>query len=215
MHWLLIPLTYVLGAVSFAYLAGRANGIDLRQHGSGNLGATNAGRVLGAKWFALVFCADVLKGVLPIVAAHMLPCPPEQRPWLLLATATAAILGHVFTCFHGFKGGKAVATSLGVLAALVWPVALVGLGVWLLVWTAGWTIGNLGKAGAVGLASVLAALAVPPARVFLGPWLQCPEPWSTAERPITVFLILLAALVVVKHRANIHKLLQTKSPILP
>lgn len=215
MHWLLIPVAYLLGAISFAYLAGRANGIDLRQHGSGNLGATNAGRVLGAKWFAIVFSADVLKGLLPVVAAHLLPCPPEQRPWFLLATATAAILGHVFTCFHGFKGGKAVATSLGVLAALVWPVALVGLGVWLIAWLAGWKIGHLGKAGAVGLASVVAALAVPPARLFLGSFLKCPEPWSNAERPITVFLTLLAILVVVKHRTNIQKLFQPRTATAP
>jgi len=215
MHWLFIPVAYLLGAVSFAYLAGRANGIDLRQHGSGNLGATNAGRVLGAKWFAIVFSADVLKGLLPIIVAHLLPCPPEQRPWLLLATATAAILGHVFTCFHGFKGGKAVATSLGVLAALVWPVALIALGVWLLVWLIGWKAGGLGKAGAVGLASVVAALAVPPARLFLGPWLQCPQPWSATERPITVFLILLAVLVVVKHRSNIQKLFLPKAATAP
>lgn len=215
MQWLLIPIAYLVGSVSFAYLAGRANGIDLRQHGSGNLGATNAGRVLGAKWFAIVFGADVLKGLLPIVAAHLLPCPPEQRPWLLLATATAALLGHVFTCFHGFKGGKAVATSLGVLAALVWPIALVALGVWLLAWLAAWKLGGLGKAGSVGLASVLAALAVPPARIFLGPWLRCPEPWSTNDLPITVFLILLAALVVVKHRANIQKLFQPQAATAP
>ena len=214
MHWLLIPVAYLLGAVSFAYWAGRANGVDLRLHGSGNLGATNAGRVLGAKWFALVFTADVLKGVLPITVAHLLPCPPEQRPWLLLASATAVILGNVFTCFHGFKGGKAVATSLGVLAALVWPVALVGFSVWLVAWGAGWKLGKLGKAGAVGLASVLAALAVPPARLFLGPWLRCPEPWSSTERPITIFLILLAVLVVVKHRSNIQKLFQTKTATL-
>ena len=208
MHWLLIPITYLLGSVSFAYLAGRVNGVDLRQHGSGNLGATNAGRVLGGKWFAVVFVGDVLKGFLPVLAAHLLPCPAEQRPWLLLATAIAAILGHVLTCFHGFKGGKAVATSLGVLAALVWPVAVVGLGVWLIAWVVGWKLGKLGKAGAVGLASVIAALAVPPTRLFLTA--ACPEPWSTDETPITVFLILLAALVVVKHRANLQKLFQPK-----
>ena len=206
MQWLLIPLTYFLGSVSFAYLAGRAKGIDLRQHGSGNLGATNAGRVLGGRWFAVVFIADVLKGLLPVSTAHVLSCPPEQRPWLLLATAAAAILGHVLTCFHGFKGGKAVATSLGVIAALVWPVALVGLGVWLLVWLLGWQLGKLGKAGAVGLASVIAALAVPPARLWLSS-----EPWSSTQLPITIFLILLASLVVIKHRANLQKLFQPKS----
>ncbi len=209
MHWLLIPITYLLGSVSFAYLAGRINGVDLRQHGSGNLGATNAGRVLGGKWFAAVFSADVFKGFLPVLAAHLLPCPPEQRSWLLLATATAAILGHVLTCFHGFKGGKAVATSLGVLAALVWPVAAIALGVWVIAWGLGWKLGKLGKAGAVGLASVIAALAVPPTRLFLT--ITCPEPWSPNELPITIFLILLAALVVIKHRANLQKLFQPKT----
>lgn len=209
MHWLLIPIAYLLGAVSFAYLAGRVKGIDLRQHGSGNLGATNAGRVLGGRWFAIVFTADVLKGLLPVLAAQLIACPAEQRAWLLLATATAAILGHVFTCFHGFKGGKAVATSLGVLAALVWPVALSGLVVWLIAWVLGWKVGGLGKAGAVGLASVIAAIAVPPARLMI-----CAQPWSAAELPITVFLILLAVLVVVKHRSNLLKLIQ-KPPTSP
>jgi glycerol-3-phosphate acyltransferase PlsY len=199
--WLLLPAAYFLGAVSFAWVAGRLNGIDLRQHGSGNLGATNAGRVLGTRWFVLVFTADVLKGLLPVLAAQLVPCPPEQRPWLLLATAAAAILGHVFTCFHGFKGGKAVATSLGVLAALVWPVAATCLGVFLVVWLIGWRVCGLGKAGAVGISSVSAALAAPFAR-----WAWYPAPWTMPELPLTVFLILLAILVVAKHRANLQKL---------
>jgi acyl phosphate:glycerol-3-phosphate acyltransferase len=199
--WLLLPAAYLLGAVSFAWVAGRLNGIDLRQHGSGNLGATNAGRVLGTRWFVIVFTADVLKGLLPVLTAQLIPCPAEQRPWLLLATAAAAILGHVFTCFHGFKGGKAVATSLGVLAALVWPVAATCLGVFLVVWLIGWRGFGMGKAGAVGISSVSAAFAAPFARMA---W--CPAPWIMPELPLTVFLILLAILVVAKHRANLQKL---------
>ena len=206
LSWLLVPAAYLLGAVSFAWLAGKAKGVDLRQHGSGNLGATNAGRVLGTKWFAIVFLGDVLKGLLPVIAAHLLACPAEQRPWLLLATATAAVLGHIFTCFHGFKGGKAVATSLGVVVALVWPVALAAFGVFLIVWLLGWLVLKLGKAGAVGLSSVCAAIATPIARLLI-----TPEPWSRLELPITVFLILLALLVVVKHRSNLQKLVAKKA----
>ncbi len=209
MPWLLIPFAYLLGSLSAAYWAGRFNRIDLRQHGSGNLGATNAGRVLGARWFAVVFIADVLKGVLPVIAAHLFACSPGSRAWLLLATATAVVLGHVFTCFHGFKGGKAVATSLGILAALVWPVALAALGSWLIAWFIGVRFGRLGKAGAVGPASVVASLSVPPARLLL-----YAQPWSTAEWPITIFLLLLALLVVVKHRSNLKAIFSatTRAP---
>jgi glycerol-3-phosphate acyltransferase PlsY len=207
MTWLLVPLAYFLGAVSFAWFAGKLKGVDLRQHGSGNLGATNAGRVLGTRWFVFVFAGDVLKGLLPVLAAQLLPCPPEQRSWLLLATGAAAITGHILTCFHGFKGGKAVATSLGVLAALVWPVAASALGVFLIIWLIGWKIAGLGKAGAVGISSVSAATATPIARVLI-----CPEPWSAHEIPITVFLILLAIVVVAKHRSNLQKLFFRTAP---
>jgi glycerol-3-phosphate acyltransferase PlsY len=204
--WLVLPAAYLLGSVSPAWCAGRINGKDLRQHGSGHLGATNAGRVLGAKWFAIVFAADVLKGALPVVAAHLLPAADADRPWLLLAAGASAVLGHVFTCFHGFKGGKAVATSLGLLAALVWPVALVSLGAWLVAWTVGWMAFGLGKSGAVGQASVIAALVTPAARLLLPG-----SPWSADQAPITGFLILLSVLVVVKHKSNIQKLFAAKS----
>lgn len=202
--WAVVPAAYVLGSVSPAWLAGKVNGIDLRQHGSGNLGATNAGRVLGGPWFAVVFGGDVLKGALPVMAAHALPMDEHLRPWLLLAAGAAVVLGHVFTCFHGFKGGKAVATSLGLLAALVWPVALAALAVWLMAWTIGWKAFGLGKAGAVGQASVLAALATPAARLLLPG-----DPWSATQAPVTGFLILLSVLVIVKHKSNIEQLVRT------
>lgn len=207
---LLILCSYLLGSVSFAYLAGRLKGIDLRQHGSCNLGATNAGRVLGAKWFVIVFILDVLKGVLPVLAAQALAnepdFPPDQRSWLLLATATAAILGHVFTCFHGFKGGKAVATSLGALIALMPWVACITFGVWLLAWLSCWLAGRLGKAGAVAPASIIAAISAPVAYFIL-----TAAPWATAAMPMTIFLLLLAILVVIRHHSNLRKLFSTKA----
>jgi glycerol-3-phosphate acyltransferase PlsY len=193
---------YLLGSVSFAYLACRAKGIDLRQHGSGNLGATNAGRVLGGRWFALVFTLDLLKGVAAVLVAREL----EHRAgasWLPLAAGAAAVLGHSFTCFHGFTGGKAVATSLGVLAALVWKVALVCFCVWLVAWLAGKVAFRAAAAAAVGPASVIAALAVPFAVVATDR--DC---FTVGHLPVTVFCFLLATLVVIKHRSNIAKMLR-------
>jgi acyl-phosphate glycerol 3-phosphate acyltransferase len=134
MSWLLILGAYLLGSVSFAWLAAKSKGLDLRQHGSGNLGATNVGRVMGRSWFFVVFFADLAKGLLPVLLALMLVEQQQAFPSLPVLVGAAAILGHIFTCFHGFKGGKAVATALGVLIALVYMAAAIAFGVWLLVW---------------------------------------------------------------------------------
>jgi len=206
--WLLVPATYLLGSVSFAYWAGRAKGIDLRQHGSGNLGATNAGRVLGKQWFFGIFALDLLKGFLPVLGAMELIKPYAANPpyaidWLPLVVAAAAILGHSFTCFHGFKGGKAVATSLGVLIALVLQVAAITFAVWLVMWTIGVVAFGKKPDQAVGPASVFAAIAAPLARQFTHP-----APWNTANLPVTLFILIVACLVVVKHRSNIAKMIR-------
>jgi glycerol-3-phosphate acyltransferase PlsY len=210
MIWLLPFAAYLLGSVSFAWIAGKLNGIDLREHGSRNLGATNAGRVLGRKWFLIVFTADLLKGLLPVLAALHGPARlglAVERPLLLaIASAAGAILGHVFTCYHGFKGGKAVATSLGVLIALMPAVAGAAFALWLVAWTIGWAGFRCAKSAAVGPASVVAALAAP--------GLHC---WFSrdplhGDLPLTVFIALLALLVVAKHRSNIAKLFARPSP---
>jgi len=211
MTWLLLPLAYLLGSLSPAWLAGQWKGIDLRQHGSCNLGATNAGRVLGGRWFVVVFAADVLKGLLPVLAAVYLAAHHGGDPtWLPLLSAVATVLGHVFTCFHGFKGGKAVATSLGVLIGLVPVVSGLTFAIWLLCWLAGWLVFRLPRAGAVGPASVIAALAVPALHLALQP-----APWSATALPLTIFLVLLCLLVVVRHRRNIAQLLGRPAPVAP
>ncbi|MCS6971080.1 MAG: glycerol-3-phosphate acyltransferase [Planctomycetota bacterium] len=190
--WALVPAAYLLGSVSFAYWAGRLHGIDLRRVGSGNLGATNAGRVLGGRWFAIVFAADLLKGLLPTALAQLAPLP-----WLPVAVGAAAVLGHVLTCFHGFKGGKAVATSLGVLLAIAPVAAALAGAAWLAVWLAVWRGLGLARSEAVGPASIIAALVAPAGHLL--------DPGRT---PITLgFIGALALLVVLRHVSNARRFL--------
>lgn len=191
MWWLLVPAAYLAGSLSFAYWAGRIKGIDLRQHGSGNLGATNAGRVLGWHWFAAVFTLDLCKGLIPVLASHQ-----ANDQWLPITVGAAAVLGHVFTCFHGFKGGKAVATSLGVLIGLAPPAAGVIFGCWVLTWLLCWLGLRLKRSDAVGPASIVASIAVVPAYLATARQIQIPT---------LGFLALLALLVLVKHRSNFAK----------
>jgi len=191
MWWLLVPAAYLLGSVSFAFWAGRLNGIDLRQHGSGNLGATNAGRVLGWHWFAVIFTLDLAKGLGPVLLARQ-----SNDHWLPIAVGAAAVLGHVFTCFHGFRGGKAVATSLGVIIALAPLAAAVTFGCWMIAWLLCWVVLRLKRSESVGPASIVASLAVVPG------YLATARPW---QLPTLGFLALLAALVLIKHRSNFAK----------
>ena len=127
--------SYLLASISFAWLAGKLNHIDLRQHGSGNLGATNAGRVLGWWWFVAVFALDLGKGLLPVLALRHLvdvtgvaPDQLQSFQMLQIGVGAAAVLGHALL-YHRLRGGKAVATSLGVLIGVVPLVAAIGAGV--------------------------------------------------------------------------------------
>jgi glycerol-3-phosphate acyltransferase PlsY len=204
--WLLVPLAYVLGSVSFAWLAGRLHGIDLRKRGSCNLGATNVGRVLGPRWGFTVFFADLAKGLVPVLLARLLiahVAANDPLANLPIITGAAAILGHSFTCLHGFRGGKAVATSLGVLIGLVYVVAAISLSAWILVWAISFGIFRTSASAAVGPASVVAALVMPFAHL-----LTFTAPWSLFNLPLTIFLFLVSALVIVRHRSNIARMFQ-------
>ncbi|MHC5067367.1 MAG: glycerol-3-phosphate 1-O-acyltransferase PlsY [Planctomycetota bacterium] len=207
--YLLPLLAYLIGSISFAYLAGKAKGVDLRSHGSGNLGATNAGRVLGGRWFLIVFLCDIAKGALPVAAAGALPTwlgldlSPAAGQGVQIATGIGAILGHVFTLFHGFKGGKAVATSLGVLIGLTPLLAAACFATWLVAWLLGQVILRLRKSEAVGPASIVASIAAP-----AWWWLAlCPEPLARDHRVVTTFVVLLALLVAIRHRSNVGRTL--------
>lgn len=127
---LLVVLGYLAGSVSAGIVVARLMGLgDPRQGGSGNPGATNLLRLGGRKAAAITLIADGLKGVVPVLIAHL----TGVSPWMLAAVGLAAFLGHLYPVFFGFRGGKGIATGLGVMLAWAWPVGLAVVGTWLVV----------------------------------------------------------------------------------
>jgi acyl phosphate:glycerol-3-phosphate acyltransferase len=185
MSWLLVLASYLIGAIPTSYLVARGvRGIDLREHGSGNLGATNAYRVLGWKAATPIFIVDIAKGWFP---TYFFPRWDTQPAWeWALLYGAAAIVGHVWSVYVGMRGGKGVATSAGVFIALA-PAAV---GIALLVWGI-----LVFLTGYVSLASVAAA-AIMPVLVFL----------FNGNGPVLWLAIGLAAFVIFAHRANIARL---------
>jgi glycerol-3-phosphate acyltransferase PlsY len=183
---ILVFAAYFTGAIPTSYIVGRIKGIDLRQHGSGNLGATNAFRVLGWRAAVPVFIVDILKGWFPTFCFPL--WDGSDNGLLALAYSGAAIIGHVFSIYVKFKGGKGVATSAGVLLALAPAAVLIGLVVWTaLVFTTGYvSLGSIVSAGVLPFV-ILAMHGV--SAVF---WLS----------------IGLAAFVIFAHRANIKRLMR-------
>jgi len=180
---------YVIGATPFGYFAGKLKGIDIREHGSGNIGATNVLRTLGKGVGIPVFILDVLKGAVPVLLAQILFSESDITAVL---AALGTILGHTFTFWLGFKGGKGVATSGGAILALV-PLALLGgLVAWLAVFY---------STRYVALASIVAAVAIPVV-VAIQTLI-----WKSVGYPLLVFSIVVGALVVWRHRSNITRLM--------
>ena len=202
---LYIVLAYLIGSVPFGYLAGRINGVDLREHGSHNIGATNAVRVLGKKWGIPVFFCDFLKGFLPLLCFKMrlggdiAAFCPVQMAWLL-GMMVALVLGHTYTCFLHFRGGKGVATMAGCLVAFDPCVA--GSAVAVFVVTAAiWRY--------ISLSSILAGLAMVAAAAVQVTADGCV---SAAEGMELGVLLLILILVVYKHRANIGRIARGEEP---
>jgi acyl phosphate:glycerol-3-phosphate acyltransferase len=188
--FLLVPLAYLAGSLPTSLWVGKAlHGIDLRTVGSGNLGATNAFRVLGWKTAVLVLTVDVLKGWLPTWLFPRIDSPAVGWAWVI-AYASAAVLGHVYSVWARFRGGKGVATSAGALVALA-PWAVLGSA---LVW--GLTVF---LTRTVSLASILSALLLP-AAVILTP--------HQGGATLSWFALALAAFVIWAHRANLGRLLR-------
>lgn len=188
-----LALAYVSGSIPSAYIAGRMKGIDLRTVGSGNLGATNVYRTLGAKIAAVVFAVDMLKGALPAALLPAVVLPPtalgtDRASWWALAFGVAAIVGHAKPVFLlGRGGGKGVATAAGIFAALA-PIPLViSLLVFSLVlWRTGYV-----SAGSLTAAALLPVLLA----VLAGPL-----------SPLTIVATLVGLFVFWSHRANIARL---------
>lgn len=187
-------MAYLYGSVPFGFLAAKLiKGVDIRETGSGNIGATNAARVLGLRFFPPIFLLDVSKGLLPTLAASLVVPEGSYSPGLLaVGTGVAAILGHVFSIYLRFKGGKAVATGTGVFLVLAPRAVLIAAVVWgaaLALWRY------------VSLASILAAVALPAAV-----WLLHQDPLG-AGRYVAGSATLAAVLIIVRHHANMRRLL--------
>lgn len=207
MSCLLVPLAYLLGSIPFGYLAGRLNGIDLREHGSHNIGATNAVRVLGKKWGIPVFICDFLKGFLPVLwVKHSLgydmcdtdfTCVGDMG--VILSVLLATVLGHTFTCFLRFKGGKGVATMAGCLVAFLPMVAAVAAVTFAI---------TLVCSRYVSLSSLTAGAVM----VAAAAWEFVTNDVTEAECMALGLLLLIYALVVYRHRSNIVRIWRGTEP---
>jgi len=133
-EWLLVPVAYLIGSISSAIIICRLMGLpDPRELGSGNPGATNVMRIGGKKAAAITLLGDLLKGLIPLYAANLLGVSVE----LLAITGLAAFMGHLYPVFFKFKGGKGVATSIGVLLGFSWFLGFAFIGTWLLIYKMG------------------------------------------------------------------------------
>lgn len=181
---LLVAAGFASGSIPCSYLAARHfSGKDIRREGSGNVGATNVFRVAGRAAGVAAAAGDVLKSLIPVLAAKGAGAPPAWQA----ATAAAVVLGHCYSPFLRFAGGKGVASSVSVALVLCWPAALAFGAVWLSLFFA---------RGYVSLASILGAASLPVAAAA-----------ARADRSIVVFFALLALFILFKHRANLGRLL--------
>jgi len=190
---------YLIGGVPFGYLIARARGVDIRKVASGNIGATNVGRALGRRWGLVVLALDVAKGFAPVLfLAGAVACwlSADFVNLVRAATGLGAILGHVFTPYLGLKGGKGVATSIGVFAAL--------LSYWIALPLAAYVLARR-LSGFVSAGSTLLAILLPVAAYFrcmVDPHLKNPA----GAWPVIALAGLACVLVLVRHSANIVRL---------
>ena len=191
--------SYLLGSVPAGVLLARARGVDLRSVGSGNVGATNAMRALGKPLGLVVFCFDFAKGFLPaflgafwlVDTGHL----PYGRDLVSVCLGVAAVLGHVFPVWLGFRGGKGVATSAGFCAGLSWLAVLIVLVIWYLL---------LKLTRYVSVASIVSAATFPVVFVLI----EGADRALHERRLVTGLAVVLAAVIVLLHRSNIQRLLR-------
>lgn len=179
----LVAAAYLMGSIPTGLLLGKAYGIDVRQEGSGNIGATNLYRTVGRKVGIFTLIGDCLKGLIPVLAVKYSALPAEYAAWIGLA----AFCGHVFSLFLKFKGGKGVATALGVFLALAPMAVVIAVAVFATLMFA-WRYVSLGSIGAA---------AVMPVAVTL----------QGGGRTLIVVTLLIAVIVIIRHAENIRRLI--------
>ncbi len=198
--WLLVALSlmcaYLVGSMPFGLLIARGvAGVDIRTVGSGNVGATNVGRVVGRRWFFVVFVLDALKGISAVLLISRIPgLTGDDAAWVEVGCGLMAVIGHVFCVWLRFRGGKGVATAAGAVFSLHMAATGIGLGAFLVV---------LATTRMVSVGS-LAATAGITAGAFL----------FDAPLPIRAFTVLLCIVVPITHRANIRRIVTGDEPRL-
>ena len=183
---------YFCGSIPFGFLIGKMRGVDVRTLGSKNIGATNVYRTVGHKWGFLAFFCDFLKGFIPTLLAKLLF--PEV-PYLAIMTGVLCVVGHMWTCFMKFKGGKGIATGFGMLVALIPWMVLTAFGIFVVtVWLSHY----------ISLGSILAA-----AFLLVAVWFPIlGNPGVSADLPQCVLVAVVAAFAIWKHRSNIGRLIK-------
>lgn len=214
---------YLVGSIPFGVIIGRCKGINIREHGSRNIGATNVGRVLGRRWGLLCFALDMGKGAIPVIVAGLLTGTIGENPmlvptaslWLWLLVAIGAFCGHMYSMFLNFSGGKGVATAFGVLLAM-WPVltipALVGLAIW---------IGTVLATRIISISSMVAAVCIPIVTLIVlqrfasadGVDVTTGQMLARGSAPLAITLAI-AMLITWRHRTNIRRLLRGEEPTI-
>ena len=193
--------SYLLGSIPFGYLAGRLQGIDIRQAGSCNVGATNVVRVLGKGYGYSVFALDCSKGFAAVKISMLMATgrPPEwNSPEIFgILAAMCSVLGHLYPPWLKFKGGKGVATSAGALLALTPVATLIGVAIWIIVF---WLTRY------VSLASITAAVVLPIVILVVGSQDQ------NKRKPLVYSSACVAAVVIWRHRSNLSRLIRGTEP---
>ena len=202
MPLLILVGAYLAGSLPFGLIVARvAKGIDIREHGSKNIGATNVTRVLGVKWGALCFVLDVLKGALPIcLPKFLLATDGSNHAHWQVAAGLLAILGHMFPIWLGFHGGKGVATALGVVVMLAKPLSTTI--------TFGAFVACFATTRIVSVSSILAAVTFVVAQMYF----LWPQPFREQSWSIACFSLAVPTLIIFKHRSNIVRLLRGEEP---
>ncbi|MHC4975490.1 MAG: glycerol-3-phosphate 1-O-acyltransferase PlsY [Planctomycetota bacterium] len=202
---------YLIGSVPFGYLMGRARGVDLRTLGSGNIGATNAMRQLGVPIGVACFVLDCSKGAVPTLLAglhfemYSTNTPGATHAWWWVATACATVMGHMFSVYLRFQGGKGIATTLGAMLALYPHTALPTL-LALVAWVLALLVTRY-----VGISSCIAAITLPSVIAIRAWQSQNQNAWELGA-PFLLLTSVLMLIVLVKHRGNIRRTIAGTEP---
>jgi acyl phosphate:glycerol-3-phosphate acyltransferase len=191
-------ISYLIGAIPWGFIIAKLKGVDIREHGSGNIGATNVTRTIGKRWGVLCFFIDFLKGLLPVIAVKILfPSiwflTPMQICFAIILTVLGTVLGHMYPIYLKFKGGKGVSTGAGALVAITPYAVICGLTVWIIVYK---------TSKFVSLASITAAIIV----AILSFVFSVTNIYHI-DNTLLYFVIFITLMAIYKHKSNIKRLI--------